>query len=264
MPTTCFPRRLRLAALTLASSLLVLVLTACSSSRSTQEPPPTGSGSTAPIDIDCLTGVSSVLVGSQPISVFGRVTRGNVPLSGATVTFVANRGLIQPSEVVTDAEGMATAQYTPPGTPGTARLDLSVVDRRLGDSATTTCTLGVTDPGNPRLNVQLIVPDQAAGLEIRVQYDPARVDLPVGSARAAGSYAGSSCITLANDNGFGLVELDIACSTSLTPTGSVATFDFVHLAGPELRASDFVVSCAAFDEQGRGIGAACSASVTQL
>lgn len=254
-------RPLLVAGVALAAALALL---ACDGGRSVDEPNTIGGGSNAPLDIDCVTGVSEVLAGGSSVPVFARVTRGNLPVSGATVTFIASRGLIQPSEVVSDAEGMATASYTPPGTAGNARIDMAVTDRRLGDTASTNCTIGVVSPRDPRLNVQLIVPDSAAGLEIRVQYDPSRVDLPAGAARASGSFAGGSCITLANDNGFGIVDLDIACSATQTPSGSVATFDFVHVAGPELTAGDFAVSCAAFDLQGRGVGAACTASVTQL
>jgi hypothetical protein len=257
-------RPLGLRCVALACTASILVLASCNSGSSTNEPPPFNGGVSAPLDVDCLTGSASVLAGSSPILVMARVTRGNVPVPGATVTFVATRGLLQPAEVLTDAEGMATAQYTPPGTPGDARIDMAVTDRNTGATDTTSCTVAVTDPGNPRLNVQLVVPDRAAGLEVTVQYDPARVDLPAGSARAAGAYAGASCIALTNDNGFGVVELDIACSGLVGPTGTVATFDFVHLSGPELRASDFTITCAAFDEQGRAMAAACASSIVQL
>lgn len=248
---------------TAAGLAAALVLASCDG-NSVSGPPPLGGGVAAPLDVDCLTSVPSVLAGSSPVLVFGRVTRGNVPVSGATVVFVASRGLVQPQEVTTDAEGMATAQFTPPGTPGDALLDVGVTDRRQGDSARSSCSIAVVDPGNPRLNVQLIVPDRAAGLEVTVRYDPSRVDLPSGASRAAGAFAGAGCIALANDNGFGIVELDMACSALQGPTGTIATFDFVHVTGPELRATDFTVTCAAFDEQGRALAAACTSSVTQL
>jgi hypothetical protein len=240
-----------------------MVLASCSGSD-VDQPPDLAGGASAPLDLDCLSSSQSVLAGSSPILVFGRVTRGNVPIPGATVVFTSSRGLVQPQEALTDAEGMATAQFTPPGTPGDALLNIQVTDRRLGDTASSSCQIAVVDPGNPRLNVQLIVPDLAAGLEVTVQYDPSRVDLPAGSSRAAGAFAGPNCIALSNDNGFGIVELNMACSAMQGPTGTVATFDFVHLSGPEVQAGDFTVACAAFDEQGRALAAACTSSVTQL
>jgi hypothetical protein len=264
MPRTPIARTTRLAAAVASAALLALALAGCTRGRSVEDPPDFGTGASAPIDIDCVTGTSSVLAGSSPFLVTARVTRGNAAVSGATVVFASTRGLVQPSTVITDSTGLATAQFTPPGTAGDATITMQVTDRRLGDTATTSCSIAVTNPGNPRLNVQMVVPDQAAGLEVTVQYDSSRVDLASGAARAAGAFANPGCLGLANDDNVGVVELDIACSTLVGPTGTAATFDFTHIAGGELSASDFAVSCAAFDTQGRAIAAACTSSVTQL
>ncbi len=244
--------------------LAAVLLVACDGGSDRAQPPAFGGGAQAPLVVTCVTGGTTVMAGSPPILVLARVTRGNIPMSGVTVSFSASRGVLQPAEVVTDAEGMATVQFTPPGTTGEARITITATDRRGGDTATTTCSIQVQSARNPRLNVQLIIPDSAAGVQVTVQYDPARVTLPAGNARPAGAFAGAACLALANDSGFGIVRLDIACSSLQSAVGPVAVFDFLHLTGQELATRDFTVSCAAFDEQGRSLGAACATSVTQL
>ena len=247
-----------------AGAVAALAALAACSGSDRNSPPAFGGGVQAPLVVDCLLTSDTVITGSSPILVLAHVTRGNQPVAGATVSFAASRGLTQPAAAVSDAQGMATVQFTPPGTAGLAQIAVNATDRSGGDVAASSCTVNVVAPRNPRVNVQLIVPDNAAGLEIRVLYDPSRVTLPAGGARAAGAFAGSACLPLANDDGVGLVELDIACSSMQSGAGNVATFDFTHLAGSELTANDFTVACSAFDEQGRSLGAACAVSVTQL
>lgn len=247
-----------------AAATALLALVACSTGSDRTGPPAFGGGTQAPLVVDCLLSADTVITGSSAILVFAHVTRGNRPVAGATVSLAASRGLVQPAAVISDAQGMAVAQYTPPGTAGLAQIAVNATDRSGGDVAASSCTVNVVAPRDPRVNVQLIVPDDAAGLEIRILYDPARVSLPAGGARAAGAFAGSACLGLANDDGVGLVELDIACSSMQSGAGNVATFDFQHVGGPELTATDFTVACSAFDVQGRSLGAACALTVTQL
>jgi hypothetical protein len=215
--------------------------------------------------VNCLATSDTVVTGSTtPILVQAQVSRGNSPVAGATVTFAASRGLVQPTAVTSDATGMTVVQYSAPGTAGAVRIDVMATDRGSGDTASSSCTVQVVTPRDPRVNVQMVVPDQAAGLEIRILYDPARVRLPAGNARAAGSFTSGSCLPVTNDNGSGLVELDIACSSLQSAANGVATFDFDNLGDDELDATDFTASCQAFDEQGRSLGTACTLSVTQI
>lgn len=253
----------RLPALGLAASCAVAALALLGCPNNGSSPPP-AFGGVAPLGITCNTGTGSALIGSSPIDVFARVSRGGSGAAGETVMFSVNRGTISPSQAVTDSLGMATSFFRPAATAGTATITMTVIDRLTGDVWTTTCTIAVTAPRDPELTVHLITPSQVAGVNVRVVHDVSRASLPVGGAVALTPFTSASCVSLAGNDGSGVVTLNMACTQLQQTFGPIARFSFRHVSGPELDAADFAIECIAFDVRGVAVSAACSGTILQL
>ena len=112
--------------------------------------------------------------------------------------------------------------------------------------------------------MQLLTPSSVAGLNIRVVYDSARVSLPSGGIDPLTPFTAADCVTIATDDDAGVATLNMACPTLRATTGDVARFEFVHLAGDELNAGNFAVTCTGFDVNGAQVATACSTNVLQL
>jgi len=247
------------------ASVATLALLGCKGDERTAPtfPGSGGNGVQAPIAISCSPGATTVLSGSAPIVVTARATYGTSAAAGETVIFTVTRGTVTPDVVVTDASGFATAFYTPPASPGSAILNTTVTSRVTGTTVTSACSITVRDPGDPRLTVSLLIPDQAAGVSMTVTYDPDDARLSGNGARALGVF--STCATEVNDEiGIGRLRFVIGCTTLRTPTGPVASFDFSNVSNADLDVNDFFVTCTAVDEQGRQLASACSSSVILL
>jgi hypothetical protein len=255
------PPRLPSFALSTLCAVAGLALLGCPNNGST---PPPAFGGAAPLSITCNTGTGSALIGSSPIDVFARVSRGGNGAAGETVVFSVNRGTMSPTQAVTDSLGIATSFFRPPSTAGTATLTMTVIDRITGDVWTSTCTIAVTAPRDPELTVQLITPSQAAGVNVRVVYNASRVSLPAGGAVALTPFTSSSCVSIAGNDGSGVATLNMACTLLQQTFGPIARFSFVHVSGPELDPADFAIECIAFDVRGVAVSAACSGTVLQL
>ena len=249
------------ALLPLAAATLVVALLACDGSSNS---PPNSFGPSGPLTLSCTTADSTVAVGSGPTEVIAHLTRNGAPVSAQTVSFSTSRGSIAPANSQTDGSGDAIAFFTPSATAGTAIITTSAVDGINGETRTCSTNVSVTQPRDPRLNVQLITPSAVAGLNISVVYDSSRVTLPASGIDPMTPFTANDCVTITNDNDAGLVTLNMACPTLRTTSGDVARFEFQHVSGDELTLNDFDVTCSAFNESGASVSAACSSTVLQL
>lgn len=253
--------RLPAVGLSIPCAVAALALLGCPNGGSS---PPPAFGGSAPLGITCDTGAGSALIGSTPIEVYARITRGGSGAANETVVFSVNRGTMSPSQAVTDSLGVATSFFRPAATAGTATITMTVIDRITGDAWTTTCTIAVTAPRDPELTIHLITPTQAAGVNVRVVYNASRVVLPAGAAVALTPFTSGSCVSIAGNDGSGVATLNMACSLLQQTFGPIARFSFQHVSGPESDPADFAIECVAFDVRGVAISAACSGTVLQL
>jgi hypothetical protein len=247
------------------ASVATLALLGCQGDERTAPtfPGSGGNGVSAPISISCSPSSTTVLAGAAPLVVTARATYGTSAAPGETVLFTVTRGTVTPDAVVTDASGFATAFYTPPASAGSAILNTTVTSRVTGVTVTSACSITVREPGDPRVTVSLLLPDQAAGVSLTLSYDPDDARLTQNGARALGVF--SNCSTEVNDEvGIGRLRFVIGCTTLRSPAGPVASFDFSNISNADLDASDFFLSCTAVDEQGRQLATACSTSVILL
>ena len=223
---------------------------------------PDAFGGVVPITVSCDATAASVLVGTTSVQITARARRGAVAAASETVTFTTTRGSISPTTALTDSTGTAVAFFNAPGTAGAVTIQTIVTDHATGDVSTSTCVIDVTLPHDPQLTVNLITPSAAAGFSVQVVYDSSRVDLPAGAITALFPF--NSCSQIANDDNVAIARLNVACATLQTSNGPIARFTFNHLSGPDLNASDFAITCTAFDERGAQVSAACSGTVLQL
>jgi hypothetical protein len=258
-------RTRRRVVLVVAGALAVAAAASLSCTNDATAPPGFGGGAvqSGAVDLACESDASNVLIGSAPVTIRARATRGGQGARGETVTFTTSRGSITPASGTTDTDGLAVAFFTPPATAGTAQITTRVVSRS-GDVSTSTCTIGVTAPRDPRVLVQLLSPATAAGLSVTLLYEPTRTTLPTGAITPLGGLSDAGCLFLSNDDDLGRVLVTLACASNRSVAGAVLRLDFQHVSGNELTTGDFDITCESVDELGARRTAVCSVIVTPV